>query len=211
MDIVLNGEELSLLPEKAIYWPKKNLLLIADVHLGKVEHFRKAGLAVPAEAGEANYHVLQELILEHNPERIIFLGDLFHSDYNYDWELFTDFLESHNHVSFELIMGNHDILHRSQYDRTGMILHREQLIIESFLLTHDPVEHGEYYNLCGHIHPCYKMRGKSRQYLRLPCFYFGLQGGILPALGSFTGMHPVTIQDGDHVYVIADDQIIQVE
>ena len=120
-NIVLRGEELSLLPEKAIYWPKEQLLLIADLHLGKVEHFRKAGIAVPAEAGEANYHVLQELILEHSPKRVIFLGDLFHSNYNYDWELFRDFLESHDNVSFELIKGNHDILHKSQYDRVDMI------------------------------------------------------------------------------------------
>ena len=211
MNIVLRGEELTLLPEKAIYWPIQRLLLIADVHLGKVEHFRKAGIAVPAEAGEANYHVLQELILEHSPERVIFLGDLFHSSYNYDWELFNDFLESHNHISFELIRGNHDILHRSQYDRTDMTVHQERITIGSFILTHDPVEHEDYYNLCGHIHPCYKMRGKSRQYLRLPCFYFGQRGGILPAIGSFTGMHPVTTQDGDRVYVVVDDQIIQVE
>ena len=210
-NIVLRGEELSLLPEKAIYWPKEQLLLIADLHLGKVEHFRKAGIAVPAEAGEANYHVLQELILEHSPKRVIFLGDLFHSNYNYDWELFSDFLESHDNVSFELIKGNHDILHKSQYDRVDMIIHQESLIVGPFLFTHDPVIPEEHYNLCGHIHPCYKMKGKSRQYLRLPCFYFGQQGGILPALGSFTGMHAVTTQDGDNVYVVADDQIIQVE
>lgn len=211
MDIALKGATLTLLPEKAIYWSSERVLLVADLHLGKVEHFRKAGIAVPAEAGTANYHILQELILEHNPKRVIFLGDLFHSDYNYDWELFSDFLEGHSHIRFELIKGNHDILHQSQYDRTDMIFHDESLALGPFLLTHDPVEDPDYYNLCGHIHPCYKIRGKSRQYLRLPCFYFGKHGGILPALGSFTGMHPVTTYDGDSVYVVADDQIIQVE
>jgi len=203
-NIVLSGEELSLLPEKAIYWPKEHLLLIADLHLGKVEHFRKAGIAVPVKAGEANYHVLQKLILEHSPKRVIFLGDLFHSDHNYDWELFSDFLENHNNIAFELIKGNHDILHQSQYDRVDMEIHQESLIVGPFLFTHDPVIHEGYYNLCGHIHPCYKMKGK-------PCFYFGQQGGILPAFGSFTGMHAVTTQEGDNVYVVADDQIIQVE
>ena len=211
MDITLKGEQLKLLPDKAIYWPKEETLLIADLHLGKVEHFRKAGIAVPATAGEANYHIVQEMLLEHNPQRVIFLGDLFHSSYNYDWEQFNEFMLSHNHVSFELIIGNHDILHRSQYDRNNMIIHDQELIMGPFLLTHDPVEHETLYNLCGHIHPCFKMRGRSRQYLRLPCFYFGLRGGILPAIGSFTGMHPVNPTKEDRVYVVADDQIIQVE
>lgn len=211
MNIVLRGEQLLLLPEKAIYWPSQQILLIADLHLGKVEHFRKSGIAVPAVAGEANYHVVQELFLEHTPKRVIFLGDLFHSSYNYDWEQFSEFIRSHHHISFELVMGNHDILHRSQYDRNNMTIHENELVIEPFLLTHDPVEHKELYNLCGHIHPCYKMRGRSRQYFRLPCFYFGHTGGILPAIGSFTGMHPVMASKDDRVYVVADDQIIQVE
>ena len=33
--VQLAGEELWLLPEKAIYWPAQQALLIADVHFGK--------------------------------------------------------------------------------------------------------------------------------------------------------------------------------
>lgn len=200
-----------MLPEKAIFWPAQEALLIADLHLGKVEHFRKAGIAVPADAAHDNFTVLQDLMLAYESKRVIFLGDLFHSTYNKGWEAFNDFITIHSQVNFELIKGNHDIMHDSQYQRTNMILHKEVLHLGPFSLTHHP-EEGQYpYNLCGHIHPGYKLRGKGRQYLRLPCFFFGEAMGILPAFGSFTGMHPVNTQKGDRVFVLAEGQIIQVE
>ena len=31
-------------------WENTNTLLVADIHLGKITHFRKAGIAVPAAA-----------------------------------------------------------------------------------------------------------------------------------------------------------------
>ena len=92
-----------------------------------------------------------------------------------------------------------------------MNIYQDVLNIGPFSLTHHPESDLAHYNLCGHIHPCYKLRGKGRQYLRLPCFYFGTSMGILPAFGSFTGMHPVETQDGDRVYLLAEGQIIQVE
>ncbi len=209
--VVVQGEQLLLLPEKAIYWPARAILLIADLHLGKVEHFRKSGIAIPIDAARDNFIILQDLILNHTPDRVIFLGDLFHSTYNSGWEAFNEFVSIHDHVTFELIKGNHDIMHDSQYKRTRMIIHKEELKIGPFCMTHQPENTPGAYNLCGHIHPCYKLRGQGRQYLRLPCFYFGLKMGMLPAFGSFTGMYPVQTQEDDRVYVLADDQIIQVE
>ena len=211
MEIVLKGESLLLLAEKAIFWPSQQILLIADLHLGKVEHFRKSGIAVPVMAGQANYTVLQDVILSYQPHRVIFLGDLFHSSYNLDWEQFIDFILCFESTSFELVMGNHDVLHHSQYERTEMIVHQDELILDPFILTHHPSAHHVYYNLCGHIHPCYRMKGKSRQSLRLPCFYFGVSGGILPAMGSFTGMHAIETKEEDQIYVIADDQVIKID
>ena len=68
----------------------------------------------------------------------------------------------------------------------------------------------EKYNLAGHIHPCVRLRGAGRQRLRLPCFYFGDRQGILPAFGTFTGLGDVEVQNGDRVFVIADDRVVEV-
>lgn len=210
MEITLHGEQLHLLPEKAIYWPKEQALILSDLHLGKVDHFRKAGIAVPEKAGLANYVLLQELINLYVPRSMYILGDLFHSEYNIDWERLNEFIYSFPEVDFILIKGNHDILHSSQYERTQLVIYQDHHTLGPFYLSHHPEEKNGFYNLCGHIHPCIKLRGKGRQYLRLPCFYFGEHGGILPAIGSFTGHHPIKKGPKDDVYAIADGQIVKI-
>src|ERR1700709_1425617 len=84
----LLGQNLLLLPQKAIYWEQQRALIIADVHLGKVGHFRKAGIAIPRHMEQSDLAILSELIHEYRPEKLLFLGDLFHSDMNNDWDWF---------------------------------------------------------------------------------------------------------------------------
>lgn len=210
IEITLEKERLQLWPERVIYWPKRSILFVADIHLGKVDHFRKAGIAVPSKAGWQNFHVLQELLLSIEPDRMVILGDLFHSRLNRDWQRLGEFIDAFPEVDFELIMGNHDILSPASYQAHRLTVYPERLDIGPFALTHHPAEVSDMYNLCGHIHPCVRIRGRSRQSLRLPCFYFGERGGILPSFGSFTGMHPIESRDGDQIYAIADDEVIKI-
>src|SRR6187549_1973507 len=88
MEININGNTFILLPQKAIFWKQEKTLLIGDLHLGKVMHFRKEGIAVPSAAAETNFARLDELLSSNRTERIIFLGDLFHNQYNSEWERF---------------------------------------------------------------------------------------------------------------------------
>jgi uncharacterized protein len=57
------------------------------------------------------------------------------------------------------------------------------------------------------VHPCISVGGRAHDRLRLPCFHFGAQVGVLPAFGSFTGMHPVQPQPGERVFAIADETV----
>lgn len=56
----------------ALFWKTKNVLLIADVHLGKVTHFRKHGFAIPNNALHKNFEKLIEVVEYFQPERIFF-------------------------------------------------------------------------------------------------------------------------------------------
>jgi len=78
------------------------------------------------------------------------------------------------------------------------------------VLTHHPQQRipEGYYNLAGHVHPAVRLRGFGRQRLRLPCFYFGAQCGILPAFGAFTGLGDLRICEGDRVYVVTAEEVI---
>ncbi|MEE7547733.1 hypothetical protein HF319_12415, partial [Xanthomonas sp. Kuri4-1] len=45
---VLAGETVELLGDRALYRPARRALLIADLHLGKADVFRRAGIGLPA-------------------------------------------------------------------------------------------------------------------------------------------------------------------
>jgi len=211
MLVSIRDFEFELSPDKCLYWPAKKVLMVADLHLGKINHFRMSGVAVPPKANDTNTAVLIDVVNRFRPERVLFLGDLFHSHYNPEWEVLGQVVRHFSQCSFELVMGNHDIMSTLQYERHGLITH-QSLQLETLLLTHVPEEECDpgLYNLAGHIHPGARLQGKGRQTMVVPCFHFGKQVGILPAFGSFTGLFPVQPKRNDRVFVIAEDSIIEV-
>lgn len=211
LTINIAGETLELMPQRAINLVNRKVLLLADLHLGKINHFRKAGMPLPPKANERNMEQLVELIDQAKPERVIFLGDLFHSHYNEEWEVFGQLIRHFVGVTFELVLGNHDIMSEYQYTKHGLLLH-EELEVGPFLLTHHPIEKhaGERYNLAGHLHPGARLVGRGRQSLMLPCFHFGKHQGLLPSFGEFTGLARIVPKPADHVFVIVNDKIVKV-
>lgn len=206
---VVAEETLQLHPYKAIWWPANKALILADLHLGKTTHFRKAGIAVPLAASEDNWNRLDVLFQEFQPEQVFLLGDLFHSDHNGEWELFQTFLQSVPQVRVVLIEGNHD-KRTASWHEAAVFEVVPQWQEGPFLMTHHPLEKvpERLYNLCGHIHPAVQLRGQGRQKLHLPCFYFGKEQGILPAFGAFTGTSLVEPQPGDQVFLIAGGSVV---
>ena len=209
-EIEIAGEKLLLYYLKVIYWPSKNTLFLSDPHFGKVSHFRKKGIPIPNKMLEKDYRRLEESILYFQPENVIILGDLFHSDENLEWELLKDFVDSFENVRFQLVIGNHDILSKNLWHDSKFEVFYDHLIYPPFILTHFPLEipHHEYFNLAGHIHPGVRLSGGPAQSIKLSCFYFNKFQGILPAFGDFTGNFKLKPKAGDQVIAIADDQLI---
>lgn len=209
-ELEIQNEKLTLLPEKAIYWKDQNALLIADLHLGKVTHFRKNGIGIPIGPEYENWEKLCSLITEYNPKVIYLLGDLFHSKYNNQWTNFLEIMETYNSIDWVLIKGNHDILPEEAYQHEVLKVMEGELSIPPFTLTHEPPSDmkDDQFILCGHIHPAIRMVGAGLQSMRVPCFYFNGHFGILPAFGAFTGMHTIKPTEGDKVFVIAEDMVI---
>ena len=208
----LCGQHMNLLPDKAIFWEEDRSLICSDLHLGKVGHFRKEGIRVPSDAGKKTIDKLRTLLTEWKPKRVLFLGDLFHSDYNLEWIALNDLMDEFPGMEFVLIIGNHDILDDEHYQSSRMHVLSSPQVYEPFVLSHEPLDEQleGLYNLCGHIHPAVRMRGKARQAVRLPCFYFGDYTGILPAFGAFTGSATIQPKKGEKVFVIAGEKIVSV-
>ncbi|MFY7902844.1 MAG: hypothetical protein ACOVOU_08040, partial [Rubrivivax sp.] len=66
------------------------------------------------------------------------------------------------------------------------------------------------YVLAGHVHPAASLGGRGPGRLRLPCFHFGADVGVLPAFGEFTGSRVLPRAPGDRVFVIAGDAVREV-
>lgn len=192
----------------AIFWQDKSILLVADVHFGKVSHFRKHGIAIPIGTISENFNRLNILINNYEPEAIIFLGDLFHSVKNMEWELFVSWIKTIS-TNVVLVKGNHDIIDPTNFENLNIKVVSE-LIVDSFILTHHPLEVSKLYNFCGHIHPGIKLKAKGKQFLNIPCFFRKPNQMILPAFGEFTGKFYVKPTNNDLVYGVTSEKVIEI-
>ncbi len=210
-EINING--LRLLPEKAAFLDTEKMLIIADLHFGKINHFRQAGMPVPAAANRHNEETLIDLINLTRPARVVFLGDLFHSHYNDEWEILGQIMTHFAAVSFELVRGNHDIMSETQYVRKGLKV-VDAIDAGVFLLSHEPMAHDDIpmgrINMAGHLHPGARLEGRGRQGIVLPCFWLSPNQLILPAFGSFTGLATIRPGAQDRVWIIVERQIMEV-
>jgi len=208
--VMLKGERVQSLPNKALYWVERKMLVVSDVHLGKAGHFRKHGIAVPGNIHAYDLQHLSHLLSAYEVKDLVFLGDLFHSDANAEWRIFSDWAVSVHGTKLTLVMGNHDILSASEYRRCGLHV-ADRLEIKPFSLTHQEELDDDYYNISGHIHPAIKLRGAAKQGLKLPCFYFRPNQAYMPAFGNFTGLYTLRKRKEDKVFVVSGDRVIRVK
>lgn len=206
LETTINEQLFTMHSSGALFWNEKNTLLIADVHLGKVTHFRKNGFAIPNEALHKNFEKLIEVVDFFKPSSILFLGDLFHSTKNSEWDLFTEWSKECS-CELLLIAGNHDIIDAHNYENNGIKV-VENSRIDDFFLTHHPKEVEGMFNFSGHIHPGIVLRGLGRGHLKLPCFFQRKNQMILPAFGAFTGLGIMKPEKDDIIFAVTKEEIV---
>ena len=212
----INENDFVLSPERVMFWEKQKALIIADLHIGKTGHFRKSGIPVPQHVFKEDLQRLFTQILFYKAEKLIIAGDLSHSRSNKEMDLFKKWRHDLEALEIILVNGNHDILADAWYDELK-ITRTDTLDIHDFSFCHDPQEaflkirDQKHYTFCGHLHPGVSIRGRGRQFLQFPCFYFGNNIGILPAFSRFTGSVNVNAQSGENVFAIVENSIMQVQ
>lgn len=206
--IQIKQQEFVLHPSGAVYWSQKDMLLIADVHLGKVSHFRKHGSAVPLQAIYANFDNLDGVVQHFKPAHICFLGDLFHSYINEEWLLFASWV-ARQKSKITLVSGNHDIIAPQRFEDLDVQV-KEEWRLGSLLLTHIPELRAGYFNLAGHIHPGVQLNGIGLRGVKVSCFHKTPDQMVIPAFGTFTGHFIISPTSDDHIFAIADDQVIPI-
>jgi DNA ligase-associated metallophosphoesterase len=208
-EVCIAGETLLLLPEKALYWPRAQMLVVADIHFGKAAAFRAQGVPVPRGTTSANLDALDALIARHRPRQIVFLGDFLHARAAHAPATLAAMLawrQTHPALRLVLVRGNHDLHAGDPAAALGIEMADEPYLAAPFALCHHPDTAADGYVLAGHVHPVYVL-ASGREALRLPCFVAGPARMILPSFGAFTGGFAIAPQPGERLWVSSGETV----
>jgi DNA ligase-associated metallophosphoesterase len=210
LKIRLAGADAVLYPSGAMFLPGFETLLVADAHFGKAVSFRKLGVPVPRGTTTETVDRLDRALADTQASRLVFLGDFLHSARSHaqgTLAVLQAWRARHPACAVTLVRGNHDDRAGDPPASLGFAIVDEPLQLGGFALCHHPRPRAGAYVLAGHWHPCVHVSGRAFEHLRLPCFWLGEQVGVLPAFGSFTGMHRIAPRAGDRVFPIAGDAV----
>lgn len=211
--IGLEGEALSLHADRAIFWPRRKTLLVADVHLGKEHAFSRQGVPIPAGPSEHSLKRLTRLVIDSLADRLIVLGDLMHATphTNESWlPALSQFLDDHQTLEVIVCAGNHDKPAGQLRIDQRIRWQTDPLVEPPFVFQHHPGDSYRGYVMAGHIHPVYRLHRRRGGALRLPAFWFTSGHTVLPAFGSFTGGHVITPRAGDRIHVCGPKRVVEV-
>jgi len=224
LPITYHDETLHLLPARAVWWPAKKTLLVADTHFGKDATFRAAGIPLPLAALSADLVKLTQLVSETRAERLIVLGDLLHARdgrTEATWNELRAWRSDHATLAWLNLRGNHD-RHAGDPLEELAITCQPTLDEPPFTFVHAVPDSNKAPSdssagqaapiratIAGHIHPAVELHGPRGQRIRLPCFHFGPSEATLPAFGSLTGTYAIKPRSGDRVYVVVDGQVLE--
>ncbi len=209
-EVSIAGEAVELFAERALYWKARRRLVIADLHLGKGEVFRKSGISLPSGGTLRDLARLSGLLEASGATQLWILGDVVHgpvpeSGWPRDWHRWR---EKHPGVAMAAVPGNHDrALSRAGL---GLELLPDRVADGPFMFQHAPgiaAEAGDGHVMCGHVHPVTPLPGLKG---RWPSFWLRSQTTVLPAFSEFTGGIPVTPTQDAGVGICAGGHIVLV-
>lgn len=168
-----------------LYWPDREALLVADLHLEKASWFARFGQMLPPYDSHATLELIERDIADTGTASVYCLGDSFHDSFGCDRlpQAARDLLTSlTDRVDWVWITGNHD---------AGMIDHcggriEIEMVVDGLVLRHEAESDETRPELSGHFHPKLRVKAKGRRVSRR-CFVASDTKMILPAYGALTG------------------------
>lgn len=215
LSLTIAGETLVLHPERAVLWPARRTVIVADTHFGKSGLFRHHGFAVPAGSDEHDRRRLSDLVQQSQASRLLILGDFLHAPLDADGRDARDLTlwsESLSATEICVIAGNHDRGARRRWLAPVTWLEGD-LLDPPFRFLHDAgpdaLEARPEFTLSGHIHPVVRLGGLRKRAPRVPIFWLRRHGLVLPSFGVFTGGYVVTPAAGESVFAVGSESVVQ--
>ncbi len=188
---VLAGEHVRLFAQRALHWPARRLLVIADLHLGKDDVFRSAGIALPAGGSQADLVRLSTMLEHTQAARLLVLGDFIHGTAGVArWREAWRSFRSRHQISVEVVLGNHD--RGLDADGLGIEVIAEALAEGPFRFSHEHETGHSGVCISGHVHPVVRLPALGASF---PVFHLQQGGLVLPAFSAMTGGWKVWPQD----------------
>ena len=179
------GETFEATPSGALYWPARDALLVADLHLEKASWFARLGQFLPPYDSHATLTALGVEVERSGAKRLYCLGDSFHDRFGCD-RLPANARELLSSLTAKLdwtwIVGNHD---PGFADHCGGRI-EDEIELSGIILRHEAVPGDHHPEISGHFHPKLRLHLKGRQVSRR-CFVNSATKIIMPAFGSLTG------------------------
>lgn len=169
----------------ALYWPARNALLVADLHLEKASWFARLGQMLPPYDSHATLSALARDIDRTGASTLYCLGDSFHDRFGCDRlpEVARALLTSLTaRLDWAWITGNHDA---GFVDHCGGRI-ADELVVDGITLRHEAIADDPTPEISGHFHPKLRLQRKGRNVSRR-CYVISATKLILPAYGALTG------------------------
>lgn len=214
LTITVCGEQLVLMPEHTVFWPRTRTLFLADLHFGKAAAFRALAVPIPEGNQTDDLARLSQAIERASARHVVLLGDVLHAKHgraDHVIEQVAAWRETHADRRFQMVRGNHDKRAGDPPDVWRMECVDEPLIEAPFALRHTPDESSDGYVLAGHVHPAVRLWGRGGLNAKLPCFVVGVRRMILPAFGSFIASAGIQRETDDRIIAVVEDELIEIE
>jgi len=166
---------------------------------------------MPGSQQQEDARRLSSIIQNFGAEELIIAGDLFHSRHNQEVADFKHWRDAHDSLHIHFVMGNHDILPATFYDDLGFQVYPEGMLNGPFYVTHDAIPDASAFVIHGHLHPGVHVSGAGMRSRAFPCFCIASDHMILPAFGSFTGCKRVSPEHFKHLYLVGEQQVLQLK
>lgn len=201
----LAGERVVLLADRALYWPRRRRLVIADLHLGKGEVFRKFGISLPSGGTTEDLSRLSAALCASGAEELWILGDVVHGLIpTSGWpDLWEQWRAAHANIRVAAVPGNHD----RELAQSGLSIEvlPDQILEWPFVFQHTPDAHVDGHVLCGHVHPITTLPGLRG---RWPSFWLREGVTVLPAFSEFTGGVAIKVDADQGAGICAAGKIV---
>lgn len=179
------GHHFMPLAGRALFWPRHDALIVADLHLEKASWYAAHGQPLPPYDSHDTLDRLARLARETGARAIWCLGDSFHdrdAAARVAPAVAERLLSQTGAAQLTWIAGNHDGLSGGAWG--GAVA--DELLVDGILFRHqcDPAETRP--EISGHFHPKLRLGLRGRMVAR-PCFAGDPKRLILPAFGALTG------------------------